>query len=346
MIAYCGSAKAVFETPKGKLLRAPGIGEHAIHLLKKSTSLQRAEKEMQFCENQGIEVLTYLDPDYPDALKYIHDAPLILFKKGNLDLNAQANIAIVGTRKASDYGMALTEKFAQHFAQKGVNIVSGLAFGIDIAAHRAVLKADGMTTAVLGHGLDTIYPGSHRSRAREILEKGALLSEYLSGTKIEPAHFPARNRIVSGICKAIVVVEAARKGGALITARFAFDQDRQVYAVPGRVGDTYSEGCNHLIRENIAKLMTDPTEVLEDLNIQWKQHDDKTAQLELALSAPTVPLSPEEAKVLNFLAKGEAVVDKITHHTGIPMHKLNALLLSMEFKELLRQMPGKRFRKI
>lgn len=346
MIAYCGSAKAVFETPKGKLVRAPGIGEKVIALLNKNSSLKRAEKELAFCEKQGIQVLSYLDADYPNALKYIHDAPLILFKKGKGDLNAQANIAIVGTRQASDYGIALAESFADFFAKKGINVVSGLAFGVDISAHRAVLKADGMTTAVLGHGLDNIYPGSHRKRAAELQEKGALLSEYLSGTKIDPSHFPARNRIVSGISKAIIVVEAAKKGGALITARFAFDQDRQVYAIPGRVGDTYSAGCNQLIRENVAKLISDPAEVLEDLQIKWQQHEDQSEQLELALAAPKIPLSPEEAKVLNFLGRGEAIVDKINYSTGIPMNRLNALLLSMEFKELLRQMPGKRFRRV
>ncbi|MCB0837356.1 MAG: DNA-processing protein DprA [Bacteroidetes bacterium] len=345
LIAYCGSAKAVFDAPKGKLKRAPGIGEVAVNLVRESHNLQRAEAEMNFCLQQGIEVISYLDEGYPQRLKYIHNAPLILFKKGKVDINAQPNIAIVGTRRATDYGRALTEQFATCFAEKGMNVVSGLAYGIDITAHRAVLKAGGITTAVLAHGLDRIYPGNHYRKAMEMLEKGGILTEYLTGTDPDAPHFPARNRIVSGISRAVIVIEAAEKGGALITAKLAFDQNREVYAIPGRIGDTFSQGCNHLIRDNIAKLVSSPEEVLADLDIQWQEHTDRTQQLELALAAPEIPLNAEEAKVMNLLNQGEALVDQITVKTGIPVHRLNALLLSMEFKNLLRQLPGKKYQK-
>ena len=345
LIAYCGSVKSVFSAPKGKLMRAPGIGEHAVSLVQTSQNLHRAEREMAYCEKHQITVLSYLDEGYPHALKYIHDAPLILFKKGKVALNAQPNIAIVGTRQATNYGKEHAEAFSSFFAERGINVVSGLAYGIDIAAHRAALNAGGITTAVLGHGLDTIYPVRHARRAREMEEKGGLLTEYLTGVGPEAPHFPARNRIVSGLCKAVIVIEAAQKGGALITAKTAFDQDRLVYALPGRVGDSHSVGCNQLIQRNIAKLISSPEEVLEDLDIQWQQHDDQTEQLELALSPPSLPLSAEEAKILNYLAQGEAVFDNISFHTGIPPQKLNSLLLTMEFKELLRQMPGKKFRR-
>lgn len=345
LIAYCGSAKAVFDAPKGKLMKAPNVGEKTVRLVRESRQLRRAEMEVEFCEKHGVEVLTYLDPEYPNALKYIHDAPLILFKKGNVRLNAQPSVAIVGTRRVTDYGREVTQRFARVFAEHGMNVVSGLAYGVDIVAHKAVLQVGGITSAVLAHGLDKIYPGHHRHKAREMLERGGLLTEYLTGTDPDGPHFPARNRIVSGICKAIIVIEAGAKGGALITARNAFEQNREVYALPGRVGDKFSEGCNRLIRDQIAKLITTPEEVLTDLDIQWNHHDDRSEQLELALSPPDIPLSAEEAKVLNFLAEGDAVVDQITVRTGIPIHRLNPLLLSMEFKDLLRQLPGKKFRR-
>lgn len=345
MIAYCGSAQAVMSAPKGRLLKAPGIGEHAVQLVRQAETLARAEQEMRYCQQQGVQVLTYLDADYPHALKYIHDAPLILFKKGPLDLNAQVNIAIVGTRRATDYGRQWTEHFTTALAQQGINVVSGLAYGVDICAHRSALRAQGLTTAVLAHGLDTLYPPKHSRKAQEIQQRGALLTEYLTGTQPDAPHFPARNRIISGICKAVIVMEAADKGGALITAHAAFEQNREVYALPGRLGDPFSQGCNRLIRDQIAKLVTSPEEVLADLQIQWREHDEQQEQLALTLQAPEIPLSAEESKVLNFLTQqGDAGVDTISLQTGIPMHQLNSLLLGMEFKDLVRQKAGKRFR--
>ena len=347
LIAYCGSAEAVFQMPVQKLTRAPGIGVQAAKLVREGKMLDRAELEMRYAEKHGLQVLNYLDEAYPHALKFIHDAPLILFQKGPINLNAQLNLAIVGTRRATPYGRELAEQFATCFAQAGLNVVSGLAYGIDIAAHRSVLQAGGKTTAVLAHGLDTLYPGAHRQRAEEMLERGGWITEYPTGTKPDAPHFPSRNRIIAGMCKAVVVIEAAARGGALITARQAFEQNREVYAIPGRVGDTFSEGCNRLIQTDVAKLIQEPQEVLADLEIQWQQHDEQSEQLQLLLDqAPTVALSPDEAKVLNFLARGDALVDQITLHTGIPMAVLNPLLLQMEFKSLLKQLPGKRVRRV
>lgn len=307
--------------------------------------MQRAEEEWSFCEKAGIEILTYLDPEYPELLKGIYDAPLILFKKGNLQLNTQENLAIVGTRNATDYGLELATEFASFYAKQGINVVSGLAFGIDIAAHKAVLQAGGKTTAVLAHGLHTIYPGLHKRKAGEITEAGALLTEYLGGTEPEAPFFPSRNRIVSGISRAVLVVEAGKKGGALITARSAFEQNRLVYAIPGRVGDSWSEGCNRLIRENIAKLVSHPSEILEDLDIQWQLHEDKSNQLELMLKDQEMNLSPDERKLLSLLEKEDALMDTLSQSSGIPISSLNPLLLHMEFKDLVKQLPGKKYRK-
>ena len=240
-------------------------------------------------------------------------------------------------------GLDIAADFASFFAKQGINVVSGLAYGIDIMAHKACLQAEGYTTAVLGHGLDRVYPGVHTAKAREIIQSGALLSEYPPGIAPDPAHFPARNRIVAGISKAVIVIEAAERGGALITARMAFDQNREVYAVPGRIKDSRSVGCNHLIRDQIAKLLTHPQEVLDDLEIQWSSQDTSPpVQLELALPAH---LSSEESKVLNILNQGETQVDRLTQQTGIPLQNLHPLLLTMEFKGLIVQSPGKKFRR-
>lgn len=347
LISYCGSPEAVFETPKSKLLRVPGIGEKNAKLIREADTLKQAEEEMLFCEKNGIRIICYLEEDYPQNLTYLQKAPLVLFLKGNIDFNAQPNIAIVGTRRCTDYGRDMAQELGRFFAERGINIVSGLAYGIDIAAHKASLEVNGITTAVLGHGLAHLYPAVHRSKAREILERGGLLTEYAAYAKPEAVNFPARNRIISGVSKAVIVVEAAETGGALITAQFAFEQNREVYAIPGRLGDTYSKGCNQIIRDQVAKLLTDPQDVLDDLQIQWKPHDEPASHNEEQLSLHfNQDLNEQEHKVLAFLSRGDALVDQISLHTGVPMYELNALLLNLEFKGLLKQSPGKKFRRI
>ncbi|MEM8898839.1 MAG: DNA-processing protein DprA [Bacteroidota bacterium] len=341
LISYCGgTAESVFATPKGKLLKVPGIGETIAEAILEQETLTKAEEEISRCEKLGIQIIPYDHPTYPRELTYIFDAPLILYQKGNVKLNAQPNIAIVGTRKPTDQGRDITREFAEFFVSHGINVMSGLAYGIDITAHKTAMEMEGMTTAVLGHGLDSIYPATHARHAFAMQERGGLLTEYPLGIKPDPRHFPARNRIVSGICKAVIVIEAAERGGALITAHQAFEQNREVYAVPGRIGDTYSVGCNKLIKNQVAKLITHPQEVLDDLEIQWEPKANQ--QLDLALE---MVLSLEETKIMNYLHKGDAVVDHISHQTGIPMSQLNSLLLSMEFKGLIAQAPGKKFRK-
>lgn len=343
LISRFGSAKAVCSQPKGQLLRVSGVGENAIQLINSVGTLNEVESRLTQCQRLGIEVLPFTHPQYPYYLKFIHQAPVILYKKGPLDVNAQPAIAIVGTRKPTHQGLDIAEQFATYFAQQGINVVSGLAYGIDIMAHKATIQAQGLTTAVLGHGLDQVYPWAHQGKATEICHSGALLSEYPPGIGPDPAHFPARNRIVAGMSKAVIVIEAAERGGALITAQMAFDQNREVYAVPGRLDDKRSVGCNNLIRDQIAKLITHPQEVLDDLEIQWKAQSDHEGASQLQLELPT-SLNTEESKVMNILAQGETQVDALTKQSGIPIQTLHPLLLSMEFKGLIIQAPGKRFR--
>ncbi len=345
LIAYCGSPQDVFTASPLRLQKAPGVGEKTVALIKGSDHLARAEQEVAYCEKHGIRILNYLDADYPQLLKHSHDAPLTLFVKGNVDFNQQTSIAIVGTRRATDYGKEITDTFATAFARAGINVVSGLAYGIDIQAHRAVLKEGGITTGVVGHGLDTLYPFSHKKKADEMLEKGGLLTEFISGTKPDASNFPARNRIISGISRAVVVIEAAESGGALITANFANDQNREVYAIPGRLNDPYSAGCNKLIQRNLARMVTSPDEILDDLEIAWRTNAAQPPQLSLDFAPLTMPLTPNESKVIDFLTKGEALVDQISVQTGLHMSVLNPLLIGLEFRDLIKQMPGKRYKR-
>lgn len=338
LIAYCGSAEAVFHTSEQKLQKIPNIGEHSIKEIVSKAYLKEAEQEINFCEKNDIEVITYYEDKYPTLLKQVSDAPMILFKKGNLNLNEKTNIAIVGTRDATQYGRQITEKFATAFSEANLNVVSGLAIGIDIVAHKSVIQHNGSTTCVLAHGLDRIYPSNHRSIAENMLEKGAWLTEYPSKTQPDATNFPERNRIIAGMCVATLVVEARPKGGALITARLAFSENREVYAIPGDIERNSSKGTNDLIKQNIAKLVTEPEDILKDLNlIQILKKENKSVSIAL-------PLSSEEQEIVNLLKEKERVIDEILIHIDIPPSRLFSVLLEMEFKGILVQLPGKVFK--
>jgi DNA processing protein len=347
LVAYCGSARAVFSKPKGWLRKVPEVGPKLAESLSKPALLKEAEAELTFCREQGVEVLHYLSPNYPDYLKTIYDAPLILFQKGPLNLNAQPAIAIVGTRKATAYGRKWTEAFAAAFASAGINVVSGLAYGIDIEAHKAALEAGGTTTAVLAHGLDRVYPSQHTPYADAIATSGALVSEYFIGTQPKANHFPQRNRILSGMSRAVIVVEAAEKGGAVLLARIAFEQNREVYAVPGSLDWPFSKGCNQLIRELVAKLATSATEVMEDLGLPLQDVEDSlngsklTKGTQMRVFKEVVePLSADEQKVLNQLSEVPVATDSIAERTGLGIADLMPALLGLEFKGLVAQQPG------
>ena len=238
------------------MLRVPGIGEKIISQLNFKEALEKAEDELRFIEKNGIEIIFYTDSAYPKRLKNCNDSPVLLFSRGNANLNMQHVVSIVGTRNATEYGKHLCHQLVEELQQYNVLIVSGLALGIDVAAHKEAIKLDMPTVGVLGHGLDRLYPGQNRSTAEKMVHNGALLSEYPSGTIPDRENFPQRNRIVAGMTDATVVIEAGVKGGALITAEIANSYNRDVFAFPGRVGDDYSEGCNFIIRNNKAQLLT------------------------------------------------------------------------------------------
>ncbi len=346
LVAYAGSAEAVFGLSEGRMLKIPGIGEKTATTLREAAKrisplLDSADRELAWCHKQGVQVTAFWQAGFPDLLKTELTLPVILFQKGALDLNAQQAVAIVGTRKATDYGRRQAAHFAQVLAAAGLNVVSGLAYGIDAEAHRATLAAHGKTTAVLGHGLDRIYPPQHVALAKKILDHGgALLSEYRTGVPPDAVNFPERNRIIAGLSRAVLVMEAGEKGGALITGRLAFEMNREVYALPGSVESKSSIGCHMLIQRNIAKLVTTPEEVLQELALQ---NADMKAGKQGSLLAQTPDLHGPDATVYNALNTGGRTLDELALATALPVAQLVSLLLDLEFKGLVRQLPGRKF---
>jgi DNA processing protein len=280
---------------------------------------------------QGIQVLTWDDEGYPSRLKEIDQPPPILYLRGELTAEDSWAVAVVGTRRVTAYGRQVTEELASYLAQNGVTVVSGLARGVDAIAHQAALKAGGRTLAVMGNGVDRIYPPEHRALAEQILASGALLSDYAPGTPPESANFPPRNRLISGLSLAVVVVEAGETSGALITAQFAVDQGREVFAVPGNILAPQSKGTNRLIQQGAHPLLS-ARDVLETLNL--------TRVSEQRLVRKVLPTDSVEAQVLNVLAHEPLHVDEIRNQTGLPIERVSATLVMMELKGMVRQVGG------
>ncbi len=338
LIAHCGSAEAVFRESEKNLLKIPGVGKVAAQKVAGQSVLSRAEEELQFIEKEKVTPLWYLDEAYPRRLKMCEDGPVILYKKGNADLNKRQVIAIVGSRKATDYGKSFCENFIQDLKPFNPLIISGLAYGIDIAAHRAAVKNGIPTAAVLAHGLDLLYPSLHQKTAQQMIENGGLLSDYPSGTKMNPDYFPARNRIVAGISDAIIVVEAAKKGGALITANISNTYNRDVFAVPGRLGDSYSEGTNWLIKTNKAALL----QSAEDLKyiLGWEEQGSADAQQQTQLFVELEGVEKQVYEMLRDHPSGMEI-DLLCQRASKPMGKILPHLMKLEIKGLVKNLPGK-----
>ena len=341
LIAYTGGAEQVFSEPLKALTKIPGIGEINAQRIKDNGVFERAEKELKFIEKHRIDVRFYSDKNYPRRLKPCPDAPLILYSKGGMNLDMPRIVSIVGTRNATEYGKTICEKLIEGFAERrySVLVVSGLAYGIDIYAHKMALKYNIPTVGVVGHGLDKMYPSLHADTARKMIENGGLVTDFPSETKIDPSNFVRRNRIIAGLADATIVVESAEKGGALITAEIASSYNRDVFAFPGRVDDTYSKGCNRLIRMNGANLIQN----IDDLEyfMGWESTDKKKAV------QPTlfVELTPDEEKIAELLQKeGEMFIDQISAELKMPGSKISALLLNMEFKNILIALPRKMYK--
>ncbi|MBW4890731.1 DNA-processing protein DprA [Mucilaginibacter sp. HMF5004] len=342
LVSYCGSAEAVFEASPKKLLQIPGIGTKVIEALKlPGEAFERAEEELKFIEKNGIKVLFYTDAAYPRRLKACTDAPALLYYKGTADLNQPRVISIVGTRNATEYGKQLCRDLIEDLKAYDVLIISGLAYGIDVCAHKESLRMDIPTIGVFAHGLDRIYPAQNRPTADKMLQNGGWLTDFPSGTVPDRENFPKRNRIVAGIADATIVVEASIKGGALITAEIANSYNRDVFAFPGRINDEYSTGCNFLIRNNKAALLTSGADLAYILG--WEKIDG-ASQTKAQLSLP-IDLSGNERLIFETIQQnaGQLGIDDLAIKTSLPISQLAMSLLNMEMMGFVRSLPGKTY---
>lgn len=344
LVSYCGSTEAVFDAPTAKLLRIPGIGEVTARAIKQPTVLTEAERILSRLEKLKARALFYTDADYPARLRGLYDAPALLYFSGEGDLNVPRTIGLVGTRQATDYGRRITEEIVQAMQPYGATIISGLAYGIDIAAHRASVACGLPTIAVMASGVDVIYPSQHQKTAQELQFLGGLLTENRPGVKPDARMFPARNRIIAGLSDVVVIVEAAAKGGALITAEYANNYHREVFAVPGQLNQTFSLGCNKLIRENRAQIYTRPQDLIEAL--RWDAPVHPATFLHPRTAAPALPVdvTEEESQILALLRQTpDSHIDDLSWKSTIPMGQLAALLLNLEFQGFVRSLPGKKY---
>ena len=341
LIAYVGSVEGVFREKEKNLRKIPGIGEINAQRVANQDVMDQAKREVDFIQKNQIRPYFYLDNDYPNRLKGCTDAPIILYSKGNADLNESRIISIVGSRNATNYGREVCDELIRNFAEKSYRIivVSGLAYGIDVQAHKSCLKYNVPTVGVLAHGLDTVYPSLHASIATKMLENGGLLSDFPSETRIDRQNFLRRNRIIAGLADATIIVESAEKGGALVTADIANSYNRDVFAFPGRSTDVYSRGCNKLIKLNEAVLIESCSDIEKAMNWDVKVPVKKPVQTSLFAE-----LTSEEQKLVDLLKGGDRFIDEMTIETQLPMSKVSALLLGLEFKGLVVSLPGKMYR--
>lgn len=343
LIAYTGSAEQVFKENEKALRDIPGIGSVLAKNIINSDVMTRAEKEIEFLRKNNINALFYLDNDYPQRLLGCADAPIILYVKGNPSLNSAKVISIVGTRHATEYGRTLVEQFISSLAERGykILIVSGLAYGIDIHSHKMALRTGLPTVAVLGHGLDMVYPSQHTAIAREMTEnQGGLISDFRSNSPIDRTNFLSRNRIIAGLSDATIVVESAKKGGALVTAEIANSYNRDVFAFPGKVGDPYSEGCHFLIKSNRANLIENVSDLEYVMNWSAVQSQPDATQPCLFYD-----YTPDEKLIIDLLrSDGPSPIDLICIKTALPMNKVSPLLLNLEFAGIVKGLPGKVFK--
>lgn len=342
LISYCGSATELYRSPKKKLLKIPGIGEKTAAAVLQKPALDLAARVLEQARQQSVQVLFYTDKDYPNRLKTLHDSPLVLYYKGSANLNAARTVAIVGTRGATAYGKKVTDEIMTGLTRHpDMLVVSGLAYGIDIAAHRASLRCGLPTVGVLGSGIDVIYPAAHKATAQQMLASGGLLTEYPFGTGPDAPHFPARNRIVAGMADVTIVVEATLKGGALITAKIANEYNRDVMAVPGSLEQACSEGCNRLIRDHQAHIYTGSS----DLEYLMGWHEGGAAKSVEQTDWTNLPdLTEPEKSVLQLLqVRHEMLMDDLSWQSQVPINQLASLLLTLELQGLVKALPGKKF---
>ncbi len=342
LVSYCGSAQDVFTVSASKILKIPSLGQQIVNSIKenKKEVLYKAEKQLAIAEKNDVKILIYTDRDYPQRLLKHNDSPYILYYKGTADLNAQKTVGIVGTRKATEYGKEMTQKIVRDLTKHNPLIVSGLAYGINIFAHRASLENGIDTIGVMANGLDKIYPAVHKNTAFEMSEQGGLLTEECFGTTPDAPRFPQRNRVIAGLSDVLIVVEATEKGGALITAHIANSYNCEVFAVAGNVNSGSSAGCNRLIRNKKAHIYTS----VEDIEyvLKWNL-EGKDLSIAKKIN---IQLTMEEQIIINKLeeAGGTMAIDNLSIKTQLPLGDLAGQLLMMEMKGIIKALPGKQFK--
>ncbi|WP_044401473.1 DNA-processing protein DprA [Lacinutrix sp. Hel_I_90] len=339
LIAHCGSAEGVLKEKRHNLLKIDGIGSLTITDLFSSNHLEAAEAELTFIKEEGIKTHYFASESYPEKLKHCIDSPILLFEAGNINLNNKHIISVVGARKITTSGIAFCEKLIEELAIYNPIIVSGFAYGTDITAHKAAIQNKLQTIACLAHGLNQIYPKNHKKYMAEVENKGGFFTDFWSTHAFDRNNFLKRNRIIAGISEATIVIESAEKGGSLVTADIANSYNRDVFAVPGRTTDSQSVGCNDLIKQQKAHLLSTPLDVPYLLN--WQLEDDQKPVVQKQLF---VELDANEKVIYNYLKENDKqLLDVIALRCDMPTYKLAGLLLNMELKGVVRPLPGKLF---
>jgi DNA processing protein len=331
LLDHFGDLERAWHAPQAQL-REAGLDKRSSQAILAARETISLDEELENVESEGAKAITWQDEEYPPRLRHVHNAPPVLYVKGDILPRDEWAVAVVGTRASRAYGRQMVEEIAGDLARSGITVVSGLARGIDSLAHRAALRAGGRTIAVLGCGIDIIYPHEHGDLARSIVDRGALITEYPLGTKPEGGNFPPRNRIISGLSLGTLVVEAGKRSGALITADYALEQGREVFALPGNANSPKSEGTNRLIQEGAAKLIVSVEDILEELNLTLVEHHQEMRM--------AVPEDEKEAQILQCISTEPVHVDDIGQKTNLPISEVTSTLAMMELKGMVRQVGG------
>ncbi|MGB1043288.1 MAG: DNA-processing protein DprA [Tenacibaculum sp.] len=338
LITVTGSVEQVFKEKVSTLHKINGIGTHITSHLFDTKNIKRVEEELKYIENKKIAFSYFLDTDYPQNLKHCVDAPILIFKDGNINLNNTKILAIVGTRKITSYGRDFCNQLINDLAKYNPIIVSGFAYGVDICAHKAAIKNNLQNIAVLAHGFEQIYPKTHKKYISEVNKNGGFITEFWHNEQPLRENFLKRNRIVAGLSKATIIIESAEKGGSLVTADIANSYNRDVFSVPGKTTDVYSKGCNNLIKNNQAHLLTSAEDIVKMLNWDVQQ---PTAPKQQTLF---VELNETEQKIYDYLQQnGKQLLDVIALDCAIPTYQLSSILIQMELKGVVKPLPGKMF---
>lgn len=337
LISKLNGIEPIFKSSIEEIHEVTGISKKFLFEMEREEAYLKAKKEIRFIQQKNIQPIFYLDDNYPRRLKECGDAPLLLYAKGEMNLNVNKVVSIVGTRSATEYGKGICEELIKGFIGKDILVVSGMAYGIDILIHQFCVKYNVPTIGVLGHGLDRLYPSQHLETALKMYENGGLITEFLPGTRPERENFPMRNRIVAGMSDATIVVESMEKGGSLITADLANDYNRDVFAFPGNVGQKFSKGCNQLILDQKAHLLTDTSSFLK-----W-MHWDEQKKTENVQRTLFLNLSEEEQRIMTILQMKPHHIDSIAHLMALSVSKISVLLFNLEMNGLISSLPGKQY---